>query len=82
MAASKKNVKQKKTVKQKKKTELSQGTRILLASGFLLGFVVVCLVLLVGLRDRLLPEPDLVYEEPAHEVKTEKKSMFMKMFTT
>ncbi len=34
--------------------------------------MVVCLVLLVGLRDRLLPEPDLVYEEPAHEVKTEK----------
>lgn len=72
MAASKKNVKRKKTVKKKKKTELSQGMRILLASGFLLGFVVVCLILLVGLRDRLLSEPDLVYEEPAHEVKTKK----------
>lgn len=73
MVTSKKSVKRKKTVKGKrKKSELSQGMRILLASGFLLGFVIICLILLVGLRDNLLSEPVLVYEEPVHEVKTEK----------
>lgn len=73
MATSKKSVKRKKPNKgRKKKSELSQGTRILLASGFLLGFVILCLILLVSLRDKLLTEPVLVYEEPVHEVTTNK----------
>lgn len=73
MATAKKNGKRKKTTRNsKKKQEISQGLRILLASGFLLGFVIFCLVLLVSLRDQLLSEPDLVYEEPAQAIKTHK----------
>ncbi|MCW8858491.1 MAG: divergent polysaccharide deacetylase family protein [Deltaproteobacteria bacterium] len=46
--------------------------RILLASGFLLFFVALCLMALVALRGKLLPEPVFVYEEPAHEIQTQK----------
>lgn len=51
---------------------MSQGARLLLASAFLAGFVILCLFLLVGLRDRMLAKPALVYEEPAHEVQPHK----------
>ena len=49
---------------------MSQKMRILLASAFLLGFVVVCLLILIRLQAVFLAEPatsseELVYEEPA-----------------
>ena len=43
----------------KKKLLESQGVRVALASVFLLCFVVFCLLLLVNLRSRFLPEPPL-----------------------
>ncbi len=46
--------------------------RIMLASGFLLGFVALCLVLLVGLRETFVKDPVLVYEEPVEAVRTQK----------
>jgi polysaccharide deacetylase 2 family uncharacterized protein YibQ len=63
--------------KQPKKKQLSQNMRILLASVFLLGFVVICLIALVNLRSIFLPDPApypeaFIYEEPAdviHELK-------------
>ncbi len=62
-----------------KKRQLSQNMRILLASTFLLGFVVICLVALVNLRTNLLPEnvsvqnyKKLVYEEPVEEIHKQK----------
>lgn len=73
MATSKKKVTRKKPVKRKKKKQgLSQGARLLLAGAFLLGFVILSLFLLVGLRDHFLTPPALVYEEPVHEVKQHK----------
>lgn len=67
----------KKTRKRPKKKQLSQNIRILLASVFLLGFVMICLVALVNLRSTFLPDPApypeaFVYEEPAdviHDLK-------------
>lgn len=58
------------TRKRPKKQQLSQNMRILLASVFLLGFVVFCLVALVNLRSTFLPDPApdpeaFIYEEPA-----------------
>jgi uncharacterized protein len=58
------------TRKRPKKKQLSQNVRILLASVFLLGFVVICLVALVKLRSTFLPDPTpypeaFIYEEPA-----------------
>ena len=58
--------------KSSKKKQLSQNTRILLASVFLLGFVAICLIALVNLRNTVLPESpimdkDFVYEEPTDE---------------
>ena len=41
--------------------------RLLLASGFLLAFVVVSLLLLVSLRQKYVPEQMLVFEEPSYE---------------
>ncbi|MDX2495389.1 MAG: divergent polysaccharide deacetylase family protein [Desulfuromusa sp.] len=70
-----------KTTKSKsaKKRYLSQNMRILLATAFLLAFVVICLVALVNLRTSLLPESVsvqsdeyLVYEEPADEIHKQK----------
>jgi polysaccharide deacetylase 2 family uncharacterized protein YibQ len=63
--------------KQPKKKQLSQNMRILLASVFLLGFVVICLIALVNLRSIFLPDPApypeaFIYEEPAdviHDLK-------------
>ena len=72
MAVRKKTPTKKKSPKKRKKTGLSQGMRILLASGFLVIFVALCLVALVSLRNQLLPEPVLVYEESAQEVQTDK----------
>lgn len=57
----------KKTAAKKKKSQLSQATRIVLASIFLLGFVVFSLALLVVLQERFVDNPVLVYEEPAPE---------------
>lgn len=60
-----------------KKRQLTQNTRIFLASAFLLGFVVICLVALVNLRANFLTEPasvqvhkEFVYEEPVDEIHT------------
>lgn len=61
-----------KSAKTRKKTGLTQGMRILLASGFLTVFVALCLLTLVSLRDRILSEPKLVYEEPVHEYVADK----------
>ncbi len=66
------------TRKRPKKKQLSQNMRILLATIFLLGFVIICLVALVNLRSTFLPDPAphpeaFVYEEPAdviHDLKT------------
>jgi len=61
----------------KAKKPLSQNMRILLASVFLLGFVVVCLIALVNLRDTVLGEEDnsavkegFTYEEPVDQMET------------
>ncbi|MFO7576758.1 MAG: divergent polysaccharide deacetylase family protein [Pelovirga sp.] len=52
-----------------RKKPLSQPARVLLASAFLVLFVVVSLLTLVQLRDRLqAPAPPLVYEEPEEHV--------------
>ncbi len=56
--------------KSPKKRQLSQKMRILLATAFLIGFVVICLITLVHLQTVFLPESatsikELVYEEPA-----------------
>lgn len=72
-----KKTKKKKTRKSPKKRQLTQNTRIFLASAFLLGFVVICLVVLVNLRENFLPEPapvqvheEFIYEEPVGEIHT------------
>lgn len=46
----------------------SQKVRVALAAGFLLAFVGLCLLLLIGLRSSLLPEYSR-YEEPVEEVR-------------
>ena len=58
--------------KSSKKKQLSQNTRILLASVFLVGFVAICLIALANLRNTVLLESpimanDFVYEEPTDE---------------
>lgn len=65
-------VKKNKSRKKKKKKGLTQGMRLFFASGFLLGFVFLCLIILVSLREKLLPQPVFVYEEPAHEILEQK----------
>ena len=57
------------------KVQLTQRMRILLASAFLLAFVGLCLLALVGLRNKLIPAADevsFVYEEPDHVVQQQK----------
>ncbi len=68
--ATKKTPRSKKTASKKgKKKGMSQSLRIALASGFLLGFVVVCLFALVSLRDRFGGKSaPVVYEEPVQEM--------------
>lgn len=63
--------------KRGKKKPLSQNMRIFLASAFLLGFVVICLVALVSLRETFLGQrsahavsENFTYEEPVEESKT------------
>ncbi|MCD6582790.1 MAG: divergent polysaccharide deacetylase family protein [Desulfuromusa sp.] len=70
-----KKTKKKITRKSPKKRQLTQNTRIFLASAFLLGFVVICLVVLVNFRENFLTEPasvqvheEFIYEEPAGEI--------------
>ncbi len=71
MATRKKTSSPKKAAKKTKppsasRPVLSQMTRMLLASLFLVVFVLICLVILTSLRDQLLSRPDaIVYEEPA-----------------
>ena len=68
MATRKKSPIRKKPGKAKKagnNKALNQTTRILLASLFLVIFVLLCLFILTSLRERLLPgAPTVVYEEP------------------
>lgn len=53
----------------RKNFKAGQNLRILLASLFLVGFVTLSLVVLVSLRDRLLPfKPELVYEESPADI--------------
>jgi polysaccharide deacetylase 2 family uncharacterized protein YibQ len=55
----------KKSPAKKKKQGLSQATRVLLAAAFLLIFVAVCVVVLIGLRSKFDSVSDtFVYEEP------------------
>jgi polysaccharide deacetylase 2 family uncharacterized protein YibQ len=80
----KKKKTQKKAVRKKakngqKRKPLSQNMRVLLASLFLLGFVGVCLVTLVSLRESFLSHGDssplpeaFTYEEPSSEMQTTK----------
>ena len=75
MAIKKKKPTKKTRQKTAKKRVLSQNMRILMASVFLFGFVVICLVTLVYLQSSFLTEPvavdeELVYEEPADVVHT------------
>jgi len=69
---SKKKSTKKVSQKTSKKRQLSQKMRMLLASAFLFGFVVVCLFALVAMRANFLPDSqsgsDLVYEEPPEEI--------------
>ncbi|SEA13546.1 hypothetical protein SAMN05660420_01336 [Desulfuromusa kysingii] len=70
MPINKKKTAPKKPRKRSKKKQLTQNMRILLAAGFLLGFVAICLVALVNLRSFFLtdipPESGVfTYEEPA-----------------
>ncbi len=68
--ATKKTARGKKTVTPKKdsRKELSQSLRIVLASVFLILFVIVCLFALVGLRERFSDARPMVYEEPAQRI--------------
>lgn len=68
MASAKKTTAKKSRSKKPKKNQMTQGMRLLLASVFLLGFVFLCLLTLVSLRDRMLPGEVFVYEEPEHEI--------------
>lgn len=75
MATKKKKPTKKTSRKSAKKKALSQNMRILMASVFLFGFVVISLVTLVYLQSSFLTEPvavheELVYEEPADVVHT------------
>ena len=76
MATKKKAPVRKKPARKKKQKrrfpDLSQRTRILLASAFLLVFVGVCLFALVTLREKVLPGADFVYEEPETPASTQK----------
>jgi polysaccharide deacetylase 2 family uncharacterized protein YibQ len=70
MTIKKKKTTKKTARKSTKRAQMSQKMRILLASAFLLGFVVVCLLILIRLQAVFLAEPatsseELVYEEPA-----------------
>jgi polysaccharide deacetylase 2 family uncharacterized protein YibQ len=70
MTIKKKKPTKKTSRKSAKKRQISQKMRIFLASIFLFGFVVICLITLVHLQTVFLPEPvisstELVYEEPA-----------------
>ncbi|MFK5925814.1 MAG: divergent polysaccharide deacetylase family protein [Desulfuromusa sp.] len=70
MTTKKKKPIKKTTRKRPKKKQLTQNLRIILASAFLLGFVAICLIVLVNLRSFFLPESAtpqevLIYEEPA-----------------
>ena len=71
--ATKKTAPKKKTSpgKKNKKKELSQSFRIALASTFLLAFVIGCLLVLIGLRDRFGYVPPVVYEEPVQQIHNE-----------
>ena len=69
----------KKTSKGQKRKPLSQNMRVLLASLFLLGFVGICLIMLVSLRKNYLAQDDsssitevFTYEEPSSEMQTTK----------
>ena len=65
MAPRKKKPTRKKSAKSGKKNSLNQTTRMLLASLFLVAFVLISLFVLSSLRERLLPpSPAVVYEEP------------------
>ena len=78
MAIKKTKTVKKITRKRPKKKQLTQNMRILLASVFLLGFVVICLIALVNLRSTFMPYPThypevFIYEEPAdviHDLQT------------
>ena len=75
MAIKKKKPTKKTRRKSAKKRALSQNMRILMASVFLFGFVVISLVALVYLQSSFLTEPvavheELIYEEPADVVHT------------
>ena len=72
-----KKAKKKTTRKSPKKRQLTQNTRIFLATAFLLGFVAICLVALVNLRANFLTESvpvqvheEFIYEEPVGEIHT------------
>jgi polysaccharide deacetylase 2 family uncharacterized protein YibQ len=75
----KKTTPKKKSPARKKKRQtsgMSQGMRILLASLFLIVFVAVCIVVLVGLRAKLETEnAAFVYEEPKEVVATPVKAL-------
>ncbi len=62
-------VKKKAPSKKSAKNELSQPLRIVLASAFLIAFVVICLFALVGLRERFSDAKPLVYEEPVQQIR-------------
>ena len=73
MTTKKKKLIKKTKRKSSKKKQLSQNTRIILASVFLLGFVAICLFALVNLRNTVLSESpivtnDFVYEEPTGDL--------------
>ncbi len=81
MTAKKKTPPRKKKARKKNKhIVLSQTTRLLLAGGFLLAFVVLSLLLLVSLRDRLLPEQTLVYEERPDQIRVDKSYTYGDVF--
>ncbi len=75
-AARKRKPARKKTAKK----EFSQPLRILFACVFLLAFVAICLALLVGLREKYLTKPTLVYEEPVHKVESQQPATYQDVY--
>lgn len=64
-----------------KRQPLSQTARMLLASVFLVVFVLLCLVVLTSLRDKLLPRsPSIVYEEPVIDYQPTRSYQYADIF--
>ncbi|WP_051690046.1 divergent polysaccharide deacetylase family protein [Pelobacter seleniigenes] len=81
MAPKKTAARKRKTARKKTpKKEFSQPLRILFASVFLLAFVAICLALLVGLREKYLAKPTLVYEEPVHKVESQQPATYQDVY--